>query len=100
MNTQLLNKQERVLFALSNAGLLQVQSGFAVEQRTIYGLCGDSSDLAFSIEWRDSVGCKWAADFTEESLASASVTDNQITLTDSEGEAVCVEFYDLKAGNF
>jgi len=100
MKNQLLSKQERVFHALTNSDLLLVQPGFPVEQRTVFGLCGDDSDLAVSIEWQDSAGCKWVADLTEESLASASVTRNQITLKDSEGESVCVEFYDLKAGEF
>jgi hypothetical protein len=95
-----MNKQEQVLYALSNAGLLYVQPGFPVEQRTIYGLCGDGSDLAFSIEWRDSAGCKWAADFAEESFATADVERNQITLKDSEGAPVRLGFFDLKAGEF
>jgi hypothetical protein len=100
MNKQPLSKQERVLRALTNSSLLLVQPGFPVEQRTIFGLCGDDSDLAVSIKWHDSTGCKWAANFTEESLSSATVAQNQITLKDSEDEAVCVEFYDLKAGDF
>lgn len=100
MNKQSLNKQERVLGALSNSSLLLVEPGFPVEQRTIFGLCGEDSDLAVSLEWHDAAGCKWVADFTEENLTSASVTRNRIALKDSEGETVCVEFYDLKAGKF
>jgi hypothetical protein len=86
MNKQLLNNEERVLHAFSNSSLLVVQPGFPVDQRTIFGLCGDDSDLAVSLEWSDAAGCKWVADFTEESLTSASFINNQITLKDSEGE--------------
>jgi hypothetical protein len=100
VNKQLLNKQERVLQALSNAGLLLVDSGFPVEQRTVFGLGGEDSELAVSLEWHDAAGCQWVADFPEESLTNATVARNQITLKDSEGEAVCVEFYDLKTGKF
>jgi hypothetical protein len=100
MSKQLLSKQESVFRALSNSSLLLVQPGFPIERRTIFGLCGDDSDLAVSIEWHDGAGCKWTADFTEESLSSATVALNQITLKDSEDEAVCVEFYDLKPGDF
>ncbi len=100
VNKQLFNKQERVMQVLSNSPLLLVGSGFPVEQRTIFGLCGEDSELAASIEWRDSEGCKWAADFTEESLANALAKDNQIALKDSEGDMVHVEFYELKAGKF
>jgi hypothetical protein len=96
MNKHPLDKEARVLRIFSDSTLLLVQPGFPVEQRTIYGLCGDDSDLAVSIEWQDSAGCKWVADFTEESSTSAFVTHNQITLKDSEGQAVCVEFYELK----
>lgn len=98
MSEELPNKQERVLRALSNSRLLLVEQGFPVEQRTIFGLCGEDSDLAVSLEWRDAEDCKWVADFTEESLKNATVEKNQIALTDSEGEPVCLEFYDLKAG--
>ena len=100
MNKQILNKQERVLRALTKSGSLFVAPGFPVEQRTIFGLCGDDSDLAISLEWRDAEGCKWVADFTEESLMSAAVAQNRIALKDSEGGTVCVEFYDLNAGKF
>ena len=97
MNKQPLNKQEHVWGALADSGLLLVEPGFPVERRTLFGVCGEDSDLAVSLEWRDAAGCEWVADFTEESLASAVVTHNQIALKDSEGATVCVEFYDLKA---
>lgn len=100
MNKQSSSKQERVLRALSDSEFLLVEPGYPVEQRTVFGLCGDNSDLAISIEWRDEAGCQWAADFTEESLASASITQNQITLKDSDAAPICVEFYDLKPGKF
>jgi hypothetical protein len=100
VNKQRLNQQERVLQALSNSSLLLVGSGFPVERRTVYGLAGEDSDLAVSLEWHDATGCQWVADFTEENLMSATVARNQIALKDSEGEAVCVEFYDLKPGKF
>jgi len=92
------NKQDRILHALSNSNCLFVKPGFLVEQRTIFGVHGDETDLAISLQWRDTAGCQWEADFTEISLMSASVTHNQIALKDSEGETVCVEFYDLKTG--
>jgi hypothetical protein len=88
------------LDALSNSSLLLVEPGLLVEKRTVLGLSGEDSDLAVSIEWNDAAGCRWAADFTEESLMSASVTRNRIALKDSEGDTVCVEFYDLKPGRF
>ena len=93
-----MNKQRRVFDALSNAGLILVQPGFPVEQRTIFGLHNDSSDLAISIKWHDAEGCEWEADFTEGSLMGVFVTRNQIALKDSEGENVSVKFYDLKSG--
>jgi hypothetical protein len=100
VNTKKFNQPERVLQVLSNSGLLLVDSGFPVEQRTVFGLGGDHSDLAVSLEWRDAAGCQWVADFTEENLLNATVTRNQIALNDSEGEPVCVEFYDLNPGKF
>jgi len=45
-----MNKQHRVFDALSNAGLILVQPGFPVEQRTIFGLHNDSADLAISLK--------------------------------------------------
>lgn len=100
MNRALLKKQSRIFDALSKAGLILVQPGFPVEQRNIFGLHDDSSDLAISLKWRDAAGCEWEADFTEGSLMSAFVAHNHIALKDSEGETVSVEFYDLKAGQF
>lgn len=98
MNKHLLNKQERVLRAFSDSNVLFVNAGFLVEQRTVFGLSGEDSDLAVSIEWSDAAGCKWAADFTEENLLTASFAHNQITLNDSEGESVYLECHDLKPG--
>ena len=84
--------------ALSESELLVIEPGFPVERRTIFGISGDDSDMAVSLEWCDTAGCKWVADFTEESLASAAISHNRIALKDSEGEIVRVDFYDLKAG--
>lgn len=95
-----MNKQRRVFDALSNAGLILVQPGFPVEQRTIFGLHNDSSDLAISFKWHDTEGCEWEADFTEGNLTNASVTQNRITLNDSVGENVRVELYELTPGKF
>jgi hypothetical protein len=94
------NKQDRILRALSNSDCLFVEPGFLVEQRTIYGVHGDETDLAISLQWRDTAGCQWEADFTEESLMNASMTQNRIRLNDSEGENVCVELYELKPEKF
>jgi hypothetical protein len=98
LNSQLLNKQERVLLALSNSGLVLVDKEFPVERRTVFGICGEDSDLAVSLEWHDSAGCQWVADFTKASLRNASVKNNQITLKDSEDEPVCMEFHNLQPG--
>jgi hypothetical protein len=95
-----MNKQRRVFDALSNAGLILIQPGFSVERRTLFGLHNDSSDLAISLKWHDAEGCEWEADFTEENLMNASITQNRIMLNDSEGESVCVELYELKSGKF
>ena len=95
-----MNKQHRVFDALSNAGVVLVQSGYPVEQRTIFGLHGDCSDLAISLKWRDAQGCEWESDFTEESLMNASLTQNRIMLNDSEGENVYVELYELTPAKF
>ena len=100
MNNTQTTKQGRVFRALSDAGLILIQAGFPVEQRTIFGLHGDRSDLAISLKWHDAAGCEWEADFTEENLASASVSHNRIALKDSAGESVCVEFFDLETGKF
>jgi hypothetical protein len=94
------NKQDRILHALSNSDCLFVEPGFLVEQRTIFGVHGDETDLAISLKWHDAAGCEWEADFTEESLINASTTQNRITLNDSEGENVCVELYELKPEKF
>jgi hypothetical protein len=95
-----MNKQRRVFDALSNAGLILVQPGFPVEQRTIFGLHNDPSDLAISLKWHDTEGCEWEADFMEGNLTNASVAQNRITLNDSVGENVCVELYELTLGKF
>lgn len=96
MNGTLIDKQSRALRALSDAGLILVQPGFPVEQRIIFGVHGDETDLAISLKWHDATGCEWEADFTEESLMNASMTQNRIMLNDSEGENVCVELYELQ----
>jgi hypothetical protein len=100
MNNTQTTKQGRVFHALSDAGLILVQPGFPVEQRTVFGLCGEDSDLAISFKWHDAAGCEWEADFTEESLMNASMTQNRIMLNDSEGENVSIELYELTLNNF
>ena len=100
MNRTQTNKQSRVFRALSGAGLILIQPGFPVEQRTIFGLHGDHSDLAISLKWHDAESCEWEADFTEEGLMNASMTQNRIMLKDSEGENVCAELYELKSEKF
>lgn len=90
-----MNKQRRIFDALSNAGLISVQPGYLVEQRTIFGLHNDSSDLAISLKWHDAEGCEWEADFTEGNLTNATVAQNLITLNDSAGENVCIELHEL-----
>jgi hypothetical protein len=90
------SKQNRILHALSNSGCLFVEPGFLVEQRTIFGIHGDETDLAISLQWRDTTGCKWEADFTEESLMNAHVKHNRVMLKDSEGSNVCVEMHRLR----
>lgn len=94
------SKQDRILHALSNSDCLFVEPGFLVEQRTIFGMHGDETDLAISLQWHDATGCEWEADFTEESLMNASMTQNRIRLNDSEGENVSVELYELKSARF
>jgi hypothetical protein len=98
MDKPLISPQQHVFHALSNSSLGLVDSVFPVEQRTVFGLGGEDSDLAVSLEWQDAAGCQWVADFTGENLRGATVTRNQISLQDSEGEAVCLGFYDLKPG--
>jgi hypothetical protein len=90
------NKQDRILRALSNSDCLFVEPGFLVEQRTIYGVHGDETDLAISLQWRDAAGCEWEADFTEENLMGACVRRNRITLKDSEGASVGVQLLRLE----
>ena len=90
-----MSKQSQVFRALSNVGLILVQPGFPVEQRTIFGLHDDPSDLAISLKWHDAEGCEWEADFTEGNLANASVAQNRIALNDSAGENVCIELHEL-----
>jgi hypothetical protein len=94
------SKQDHILHTLSNSDCLFVEPGFPVEQRTIFGVHGDETDLAISLKWHDATGCEWEADFTEESLMNASMTQNRIMLNDSEGENVCVELYELKPEEF
>jgi len=100
MHKQMVSKQKRVLNSLMNSGLLLVDSVFPVEKRTVFGLGGEDSDLVISLEWRDGGGCQWVADFTGDNLHAATVADNRIKLADSYGEAVCVDFFDLKPGKF
>jgi len=90
------SKQKRVLLALAYSDALHVEPGFPVEQRSIFGVDGDPTDVAISLQWRDIEGCVWEADFTGQSFVEADITRNRITLHDSQGDRVCVSVHRLK----
>jgi len=89
------NKPNRILRALSNADVLLVEPGFLVERRTVFGVHGDETDVAISLNWRDMAGCEWEADFNEKARTDAGVMHNRITLKDSEDAIVCVRLHRL-----
>jgi hypothetical protein len=90
------NKSEHILRVLSEADVLLAEPGFVVEQRTVYGVHGDETDLAMSINWRDSTGCEWEAEFTEKALLDAVVEQNRITLRDFQNASVLLTTHRLE----
>jgi len=79
------NRASQILRCLVDASVVTVEPGFTVESRTSHGVHGDDDDLAFSVEWRDSEDCLWAADFLESALAQAEVDGGAVSLRDVGG---------------
>lgn len=89
----MLNRATRVLNRLQDAPVLLVEPGFVVESRIANGIHGDKEDLALSVQWRDADGCQWAADFSEDALAKATITGSTISARDFEGAEVMFQLY-------
>jgi hypothetical protein len=83
-------RAEDILRLLADAWLLVVEPGGQVFERTSHGIHGDADDLAFSISWRDGQGCVWAADFSEQALASSTFDSGAVVLRDMEGAVVAL----------
>lgn len=92
-STAMLDRASQVLRCLLDAPVVTVDSGFAVESRTSYGIDGEDRDLALSVEWRDAEGCLWAADFSEGALALAELRGAALSLLDLEGAKVVFRLY-------
>ena len=84
-NLPMQNRASKVLHRLQDASVITVEPGFAVESRISHGVHGDDDDLAFSVKWRDSAGCLWAAGFLESALAQAEVDGDAVSLRDAGG---------------
>ena len=79
----------------------------ALETAEILGVCdylihnwdvGDEdsdSEIAFDFSFTDEEGQIFEFEFDWEALDNAVISDNCVTLTDSEGESVEVTFYQL-----
>lgn len=79
------DRASQVLRCLLDEPVVTVEPGFTVESRISHGIHGDDDDLAFSVEWRDSEGCLWAADFQESALAQAEIDGGAVSLRDASG---------------
>lgn len=86
-------RQRFMLNVFRRAKLLTVEPGFVVESRTIHGIYGEPDALAVRITWRDCLGCEWAADFSEASLAVAERQRGRIKLLDMLGETIWLKVF-------
>jgi hypothetical protein len=82
------NTQQRVLRAIKESPCLVVGGEAFVRQRTTYGIHDDPDDLAVEIQWEDETGCRWEAQFTEQSLAQAKIEGNDMRMLDLLGTEV------------
>jgi hypothetical protein len=89
----MLNRATRILNRLQDAPVLLVEPGFVVESRISHGIHGDEEDLAWSVKWRDNVGCQWTADFSEGALAKATIAGGSVAARDFEGAEVVFQLY-------
>jgi hypothetical protein len=83
----------QILYCLMNVPVIAVEPGFVVESRTSYGIHDEKDELAFSVEWRDTNGCLWAADFSEEALATAELRKTAVTIYDVHGDKLIFQLY-------
>ncbi len=88
------NRASEILRCLVDAPIVTVEPGFTVESRTSHGVQGEADDLALSVEWRDTEGCLWAADFTENALAMAEVDAGAVSVRDVGGANVVFRLYE------
>lgn len=89
----MLNRATRVLNLLQDVPVLLVEPGFVVESRISHGIHGDEEDLAFSVEWRDTDGCQWGADFSESAFATAEVARGAVSVRDVGGAEVVFQLF-------
>jgi hypothetical protein len=89
----MLDRASQILDCLLDAPVITIEPGFVVESRTAYGVHGDKDDLALSVEWRDTAGCLWVADFSEEALAQAELREGTISLQDADESKVMFQIY-------
>lgn len=76
-----------------NIPVIAIEPGFVVESRISHGIHGEKDELALSVEWRDADGCLWAADFSEEALATAELRKTTVTLRDVCGDKLTFQLY-------
>ncbi len=88
-----MTQKRRIFELLGKSDVLEVEPGFLVQNRAIYGIDGDGDDLAVSLSWRDHADDEWVADFSEDSLAQARLSRGKIRLVDTVGETVVVKPY-------
>jgi hypothetical protein len=89
----MLDRASQVLRLILDAPVVTVEPGFTVETRTSYGVHGDSDELALSVEWRDSEGCLWSADFSEKALALAELEEATVSMRDACGANMVFRLY-------
>lgn len=93
-NLLMQNRASETLRCLVDAPVVTVEPGLTVESRISHGVHGEDDDLALSVEWRDTEGCLWAANFTENALAKAEVDGEAILVRDVGGANVVFRLYE------